>query len=329
MSENGWLYCYWGSSLPAGTNAPWPTFHQNNQRTGLQPGSAALATNNGAPFVCNGTNDGDGHFSFGIVGTTNSSWNVNYSSNLLNWSSLETDVLLSGSPATNTITDNGVLGKAQRFYQLSNSFAVSKVIGFTSVDIVSGTNLVADQLYQLDEGVMRYSGGPFGTGMPMNTLNALFNLDAWTTSMGGTQIFKWNGTGFDEDENGNPGGAPSWNNGGDMTMLPGGAVLMYNPSSAYTIWFTGLVRNQQVISLAPGTSYLSASAPISGNITSITGYTSQSNDIVRFWNTNSQSFISHTNISGTWSNGGLTNTLAAGQGFVLISTNSYTWTNTW
>ncbi len=332
--EDGWLYCYWGSSLPAGTNAPWPTFHQNNQRTGLQPGSAALATNNGAPFVCDGTNNGSGHFSFAIVGTNNGPWTVYSSTNLSNWISFQTGVNLSGTPPTNLITDTGVLNVPRKFYQLSNSLGVSKIIGFTSLNIVSGTNLVADQLYQVDDGVMRASG-PYALGMPMNTLNALFDLYPWATAMNETKIYQWNGETFDAETNkGGNGLPPSWFttgniSGGDMTILPGTSVVMYNPLSAYTIWFTGLVRNQQVISLQPGTNYLSASAPISGNVTNITGYVSHSGDIVKFWNTNSQSFVSHTNISGTWSNGGLTNIVSVGQGFVLISTNSYTWTNTW
>ncbi|HEV7925756.1 MAG TPA: hypothetical protein VGR14_10385, partial [Verrucomicrobiae bacterium] len=328
VAEDGWLYCYWGSSLPAGTNAPWPTFHANAQRTGLQAGTTTLITNNGAPFPCDGTNNGSGHFSFAIVGTNNGPWTVYSSTNLSNWVSFQTDVNLSGTPPTNLITDTGVLNVPQKFYQLSNSLGMSKIIGFTSLDIVSGTNLVADQLYQVDDGVMR-AYGPFGFGLPMNTLNALFNLYPWATAMNETKIYTWNGVTFESDTDiGGPGVPPSWANGGDMTMLPGSSVLVYNPSSAYTIWFTGLVRNQQVISLAKGTNYLSASAPIAGAVTSITGYTSHSGDIIQFWNSSSNKFISHTNISGSWSNGGLPN-LNIGEGFVLISTNAYTWTNTW
>jgi hypothetical protein len=326
--EDGWLYCFWGSSLPTGTNASWPTFHQNAQRTGLQPGTNTLAENCGAPFLYNGTNDGAGHFTFDIVGSTNGSWTVYSSTNLSNWISFATDVTLSGSPATNTIIDDGVVGVAQKFYQLSNSVCCSKAIGFTSLSLDPGTNLVADQLCQVDDGVMRATSAT-GIGFPMNTLNALFNLNAWGTNMFGTSIFKWNGTGFDEDIDINNGG-PEWNFGGDMTMLPGTSVIISNAMShSYTIWFTGLVRNQQVVSLEADTHYLSAIAPISGTINNITGYVGQAGDIVRFWSTNSQSYDSHTNISGTWSNGGLTNNLSVGEGFVLVSANACTWTNNW
>jgi hypothetical protein len=117
-------------------------------------------------------------------------------------------------------------------------------------------------------------------------------------------------------------------------------VIMNNQTgSSYKIWFTGLVRNQQIFSLQPATNqpatnqpttyYLSASAPIAGTVASVTGYVGRAGDIVKFWSTNSQSYLAHTNVSGTWSNGGLTNILNVGEGFVLISTNSYVWTNSW
>ena len=99
--EDGWLYCFWGSTLPAGTNAPWPTFHQNAQRTGLQPGTSTLADNCGAPFVCDATNNGDGTFTFDIVGPTNGTWTVYSSTNLSNWIRFMTNVTLhapSGNP---------------------------------------------------------------------------------------------------------------------------------------------------------------------------------------------------------------------------------------
>jgi len=328
--EDGWLYCYWGSSLPAGTNAPWPTFHQNAQRTGLQPGSVALVTNNGAPFVCDGTNNGSGHFSFAIVGTNNGPWTVYSSTNLSNWISFQTGVNLSGTPPTNLITDTGVLNVSNKFYQLSNSLGMSKIIGFVSLNIETGTNIIADQLYQVDDGVMR-ANNQSGPGTPMNTLSGLFNLYPWAyTSLGDTEFFKWNGSGFDQDENyAGKGSFPEWLNYGDITILPGMPVIMNNQTgTSYKIWFTGLVRNQQIFSLQPGINYLSATVPIGGYPTNITGYTNHAGDVIETWNTTSNAFIAHTNVSGTWSNGGLPY-LAVGQGFVLISTNSYVWTNSW
>ncbi len=329
-AEDGWLYCYWGSSLPAGTNAPWPTFHANAQRTGLQAGTATLVTNNNIPFVCDGTNNGSGHFSFAIVGTNNGPWTVYSSTNLSNWVSFQTGVNLSGTPPTNLITDTGVLNVSNKFYQLSNSLGMSKIIGFVGLTIQTGTNIIADQLYQVDDGVMR-ADNQSGLGTPMNTLSGLFNLYPWAyTSLGDTEFFKWNGSGFDQDVNyAGKGSFPEWLNYGDITILPGMPVIMNNQTgTSYKIWFMGLVRNQQIFSLQPGTNYLSATVPIGGYPTTITGYTSHAGDVIETWNTTSHIFVAHTNVSGTWSNGGPPE-LAVGQGFVLISTNSYVWTNSW
>ncbi|HTA31186.1 MAG TPA: PQQ-binding-like beta-propeller repeat protein, partial [Candidatus Cybelea sp.] len=330
--EDGFLYCFWGSSLPAGENAPWPTFHQNAQRTGLQPGTNTVVDNCGAPFLFNGTNDGAGHFTFDILGATNESWAVYYSANLSNWTKLfTTNVTLSGSPPTNTIIDDTVLGVSNRFYQLSNSTCCSRAMGFMSVKLTPGTNLVANQLCQVDDGVLRaLDGNPIpDLGLTMNDLNGLFLLYPWATNTGGSAIFEWNGSGFDGDTNINPGAAPFWQGGGNMIMSPGTSVIISNGLGvSYPIWFTGVVRNQQVFSLEAGTNYLSATAPIAGAITNITGYTAHGGDIIRLWNTSSNAFVSHTNTSGAWSNGGLP-LLSIGQGFVLVSTNAYTWTNNW
>jgi outer membrane protein assembly factor BamB len=336
--EDGFLYCFWGSSLPAGANAPWPTFHGNNQRTGLQPGTNTLATNNGAPFVCDATNNGDGNFTFEIIGSTNGTWTVYSSTNLSNWTRFMTNVTLhapSGNPTapgSNTITDSGVLNVPQKFYQLSNSACCSRAIGFTSLMIQRGTNLVANQLCQVDDSIMVYFAA---SGYPMNTLNTIFNLYLWATNMGSTDMYKWNGNGFDEQINYSSGGQPSWieavgsSQSGDMTMLPGTSVILYNPSSeSYPIWFTGLVRNQQVFSLEKGTNYLSATAPIAGSITTITGYVPHNGDVVKLWNTTTSNYVSHTYTSNSWGTNGVP-MLSVGQGFVLVSSNAYVWTNTW
>jgi len=195
--------------------------------------------------------------------------------------------------------------------------------------ISPGTNLVADQFCQVDDGVM-HANGTYALGVTMNDLYGLFYLDAWAANTDLSAIYEWNGNRFDGDTNGSGIGAPYWNGGGNLTMLPGASVLMYNPTgSAYPIWFTGLIRNQQIFSLQAGINYLSATAPLAGAVTNITGYNPPrgNGDIVELWNTSSNKFISHTNTSSGWSGG--VPTLSVGQGFVLISANAYTWTNTW
>jgi outer membrane protein assembly factor BamB len=331
-AEDGNLYCFWGSAPPA-TNAPWPMFQHDPAHTGQATPTAAF-TNGSAPFVFNGDNDGTANFFFsmtGVPGTSN--WNVYASTNLAttNWTLLATNLVLDSVTGNAYFTDSNVAGMTQRFYVVSSNFfssnaCSSKAIGFVKQIIAPGTNLIADQLYQVDDGILYNLNWP-----PMNTVNALFAFsNAWSEAQSGTAIYKWNGTGFVGVTNvGSTEVVWSDYQGlGAMTLLPGIGVLMNNRSvTPFTNWFNGLLREQQVFNIQPGTNYLSATVPMAGTITSITGYVPQNGDTIKLWNSNTQVFQSYTNISSAWqpSNPAVN----VGEGFVLITTNSYTWTNTW
>jgi len=212
-----------------------------------------------------------------------------------------------------------------RFYQLSTNNCCSRVIGFVNLTITRGTNLIANQLCQVDDGILFDTGGA-----PMNTLNALF-LESWGSTQYPTQVFKLNGTNVEsayyDDQSG-----PQWlpfPSGGEITVLPGSSVVVSNGTSrSFTNSFVGVLRQEQVFQIQPGTSYLSATLPVAGPITNVTGYVPRKWDTIQLWNVTN--YVSHTYYgSNTWSNG--VPELAVGQGFVLITTNtnSYTWTNTW
>ncbi len=328
-STDGNLYAIFGST-PLATNEPWPMFHQNPSHTGLQSPGTTPAEDCGAPFVYDGTNDGMGDFSFSIVGTAGSVWNVYASTNLTNWTKVSTNLtLVTNVDSFNgnaTFTNTNVAGFSQRFYQLSNSTCTSRVIGFVNLKIAPNTNLIANQLYQVDETML-------GKG-PMNTLNALF-LDSWGSDELETQIMTWNSQGFDAYTfYWIPGGSfwldtSSDTINGDVALLPGIGVLMNNTTGApFTNTFVGLVREQQVFEIqANTTNYLSATLPVAGPITNITGYVPHNGDKIQLWNTTNQAFTTYSYISNAWSNG--VPTLSVGEGFVLITTNTHTWTNTW
>jgi outer membrane protein assembly factor BamB len=328
-STDGNLYAIFGST-PLATNEPWPMFHQNPSHTGLQSPATTPAEDCGAPFVYDGTNDGMGDFSFSIVGTAGSVWNVYASTNLTNWTKVGTNLtLVTNVDSFNgnaTFTDSNVANLSQRFYQLSNSGCASLTIGFVNLKIAPNTNLIANQLYQVDQTVV-------GNG-PMNTLNALF-VDSWGSDETETQIMTWNGQGFDVFTFFSSPAGNFWldtnydGKGGDATLLPGIGVLMNNTTGApFTNTFVGLVREQQVFEIqANTTNYLSATLPVAGAIINITGYVPHNGDKIQLWNTTNQAFTNYNYISNTWSNG--VPTLSVGEGFVLITTNAYTWTNTW
>ena len=329
--EDGYLYAVWGSA-PLATNAPWPTFHQNSQRTGLQSPPVAPVQDCGAPFLSNGSFDGQGNFSFLITGWTNNTnprWNVYASTNLTNWTQIGTNVGLDSTWGTNTFTDTHATNLPMRFYQLSTNNCCSRVIGFVNLTITPGTNLIANQLCQVDDSILNFTVDEF-EGAPMNTLAALF-LDSWGPTQYPTQVFKLNGTNVEsayyDDQSG-----PQWlpfPSGGEITVLPGSSVVVSNGTSrSFTNSFVGVLRQEQVFQIQPGTSYLSATLPVAGPITNVTGYVPRKWDTIQLWNVTN--YVSHTYYgSNTWSNG--VPELAVGQGFVLITTNtnSYTWTNTW
>jgi outer membrane protein assembly factor BamB len=332
--DNGTLYALWGSGSLE-TNAPWPMYQQNPSHTGQQGTVVPVGTTCNPPFLSQETNSISGEFTFRIVGQANTLWNVYSSTNLSNWVEIASNLPLNAAGSTNasgtnTFTDTSVTGGSQRFYQLCNSNCCSRIIGFVNLTIAPGTNLVANQLYQVDDEVEYlefYAGGPEAFQCwPMNTLSALFTLvNPWSTTQDPTQVFKWNGTSFNADSY-NDAHFPTWLSGGDMTLIPGSSVLVSNGTGhSFTASFAGLVQEQQVFHITSKTNYLSSTFPMAGAITNVTGYLPQNGDIVQVWSTNTQAYISHTYSSGTWSSG--VPMLNVGQGFVLITTNTYTWTN--
>jgi len=170
---------------------------------------------------------------------------------------------------------------------------------------------------------------------PMNTLNSLFPPFGVSFDQLGTQILQWNGEGFDVFTYGFNGtyGGDAWNDtndilAGDAALLPGSSVLMNNvTTNTFTYTFAGLIRELQIFQIQPGTNYLSATLPVAGAITNITGYVPHDGDQIKLWNTNSQAFQSYTNNGSAWSP---TNpAVGINEGFILITTNAYIWTNVW
>jgi hypothetical protein len=335
--EDGKLYCLWGmSSAPLDPDAPSPTFQQNLAHTGQSPfgGSSGGCD---APFVYDGTNDGMGDFIFDITGPPGSTnWSIYASTNLAttNWTLMASNLTLDPVTGNTNFIDTGVTGVPQRFYKVGQSNCWSRAIGFYEQTIAPGTNLVANQLCQVDDGVLLNAAGlnTDGTNTPMNSLNNLFLFATipWGAAESGTEIYKWNGSGFDGETN-DGGFFVIWQGSGDLTMLPGTGVLMFNTNiSPFTNLFIGLIREEQVFKVPAGTNYLtnffSPTLPAGGTITNISGFTPLFGDTISLCDTNG-CFTNYPYGPGGWSNG--VPTLGVGEGFRLISTNAHSWTNTW
>jgi hypothetical protein len=329
------LYCLWGSAPPA-TNGSWPTFQQNPAHTSQQISSTYSNPSGecGAPFVFGATNDSAGDFAFSMTGTPGSSgWNVYGVTNLTNgtWTLLKSGLTMNEVTGNTNFVDSGVMDLPMKFYMVSRSNCNSKVIGFVNQVVSTNTNLVANPFYQIDDQVLNNADNA-GTNTPMNSLNDLFIFSTapWGAAQSGTRVYKWSGSGFAGDTNLFAFGSASWLGRGDMTLLPGYSVIMNNTTGhAFTNTYMGLVRDQQIFHITSKTNYLSATIPMTGYLTNITGYNPPegNGDIVQLWNTSSNKFISYTNTSSGWSSP--IPMLSVGQGFVLITTNTPTWTNTW
>jgi hypothetical protein len=331
------LYCLWGSSPPA-TNGSWPTFQQNPAHTGQQISStySNLYGECGAPFVFDGTNDGFGDFVFNMTGPLGSSnWNVYAVTSLTNtnWTLLKSNLTMNEVTGNTNFVDPGVMDLPMKFYMVGRSNCYSKVIGFLNQVIATGTNLVTDPFYQIDDTVLFNAFNNLGgTNTPMNSLFDLFIFSTapWGAAQSGTRIYKWTGSGFAGDTNTIFFDIPGWVGRGDLTLLPGYSVIIDNTNShSFTNTYMGLVRDQQIFHVTSKTNYLSSTIPISGYLTNITGYdpAKGNGDVIQLWNTSSNRLISYTNSSSGWSSP--IPMLNVGQGFVLITTNTYTWTNTW
>jgi hypothetical protein len=334
--EDGNLYCLWGTT-PVNDESPWPMFQQSLDHNGQQPPTSFTnaVTYNGAPFVFNGFYTGS-NFNFSMTGVPGSSnWYVYASTNLAgtNWTALATNLTMNATTGNNSFTDSDVTGASEKFYVVSKTDSTSQTIGFYKQTIAPGTNLVADQLQQVDDNIL-FQEYLSDVTQPMNSLNSLFAIsNAWGSAQSGTRIYKWNGTGFNGDTNAGP-AEVSWVGVGDLTLLPGYSVLMNTTNThSFTNTYVGLVRGEQIFQIqqttnhSATTNYLSASVPAAGPLTTVSSYVPHNGDTIKLWSTTSSNYLSYPYNSNAWTDGAPD--LAVGQGFLLITTNAETWTNTW
>jgi outer membrane protein assembly factor BamB len=325
--EDGNVYAIPTASQPA-TNAPWPTFHHDAQHTGC------VATNStapppAAPFPSDGTvSVPAGTFSFSIVGSNNTTWAVLSATNLTN--SINTPANLGTITLTNgtgSFTDPNLTSFASRFYYLSNNGICSRIIGYIAVPITSSTMLISDPFAQVDDNAYfeNINDTTTNQGAPMNSIASLFpnGSDFGNTISSGTVAVSWAGQAFISETN-----VPPWEPQGDIMLLPGAGVLLTNisiGSSSPSIFFAGIVRTNVTLQTPKGTNFLGSPLPIAGGVTTVLGFTNLSwGDTNITWNAVTSQFVTNAWTNNAWHpNEPL---ISLGQGFIMISTNSHTWT---
>jgi hypothetical protein len=137
-----------------------------------------------------------------------------------------------------------------------------------------------------------------------------------------TELRKWNGAGLDSatwEVN-----QRRWDTNADLTLLPGQAFFMINPSNQpVALPFMGLLAPEPATNLiAPGGSFLSSLLPKAGRIHTDLGFNPSNGDMVLLWQTNHYSTNTWLAATG-WSSG--EPSLRVGEGFLLLSSQTNNW----
>jgi hypothetical protein len=310
---------------PLATNAPWPMFRHDPQHTGcvatnsVVPPPAPPFPNN--PFV----NSSLGEFTFQLVASNNTTWAVLAGTNLTNLTNapanLGTITLTNG---TGLFADPNLNLFTNRFYYLSNNGVCSRIIGYITIPVTASTMLIADPFAQVDDDAYfeNFSNTTDNQFAPMNSIASLFpnGADFQETISSGTVAVAWAGQQFVADTLGS-----GWEPNGDITLVPGTGALLTNistSSSSPSIFFAGVVRTNVTLQIPKGTNFLGSPLPIAGRLSTDLGFTGLSyGDTNVIWQ--GTNFV--TNV---WQNGWTPHepVVGLGQGFIIISTNSHTWT---
>jgi len=305
-SEDGYVYALPGSAALA--SSAWPMFRHDAVHSGATPNPTCSAGASLVAFPNNPSFPSPGQFGFYVSGTPGTTWGISASSNLAAWE-LIGNVFLDSTSGNGSFTDTNVAGVTTRFYEADSGNSCSQIIGFVNLTNPPGTNLIANQFYQVNDG-----------DYPQNTANG------WLDFMGyngfslpdGTEIMKWNGMGFNTITF--YANIPAWLPNGDSTLLPGEAAFITN-ATELTISFGGLVfQGWSANPIVAGTNYVSSVVPRAGRIQSDLGYNPNTNDQVRLWT--GSSFTNY-----TYSNGWKPQepVISVGQGFILVASQTNLW----
>jgi outer membrane protein assembly factor BamB len=310
---SGNVYKFPGAGYPAAA-APWSQFRRNSRRTGASPnpicaGSTPIAFPNNPVITNNGA-----QFSFHLTGEAGSVWGVSVSTNLADWTTVGAVALDTNGDAL--FTDSAVARVTNRFYRAHCGQYCTRIIGFINQAIQPGINLIANPLFQINDNYNYY---------PQNTAKGWANLLVGlglATPPDQTELRKWNGIGFDSAKWSGLG--RTWDTNADLTLLPGQAFFIVNPSNQpVTLPFMGMLTPEPATnSIAPGGSFLSSLLPKAGLIHTDLGFNPNNGDQVLLWQTNH--YLTNTwSASSGWSGG--EPSLRVGEGFLLLTSQTNNW----
>jgi hypothetical protein len=204
----------------------------------------------------------------------------------------------------------GILSSSAQVYS-------ANVVGYVSVTLTNGLNLVCNPLDLDGTGTNNTIYTCVGTNLPNLTKVLTFNGSAYPSSTLNANSGVWNNTA-----------------GTQYAMQPGnGFFISIPPSASYpqTVTFVGTVLQGPVANtLTPGLIQLVGSqVPFAGDLVTNLNYQPANLDKVLPWNTALQTYGSTHTYNGTsqlW-NGGGTPQISVAQGFFLTPHATSVWTN--
>jgi outer membrane protein assembly factor BamB len=310
----GYVYKFPGAGYPAATS-PWPQFRLNSLHTGATPNPACASSSPPYAFPNNPAMTTDGtQFSFYLTGTPGSAWGIFASTNLTDWTAIGA-VGLDSATGSAQFTDTTAAGVTNRFYRAHCALNCSRVIGFVHQIIRPGTNLIANHLFQINDGYYPQNAAKGWTDL-------LLGPPRLPTPPNQTELRKWNGAGFDSVKW--DGILKKWLPNGDLTLLPGQAFFAINPTNQpVTLPFMGLLAPDPASnSIASGATFISSLLPKAGRIHTDLGFNPNDGDKVLQWQTNNY-FTNIWSASTGWSGG--EPSLRVGEGFLLLTSQSNNW----
>jgi hypothetical protein len=239
-----------------------------------------------------------GAFQFKIASTPGIEYEIQASSDLKNWSTVDQD-----SSKGNSIDylDSQASKFSFRFYRtLTGEVRSRNVIGFVTVTLAPGFSMVAN---------------PFNA--PSNTVPDLFK-----GLPEGTAVNKFDTRLFGLNENIFKNG--KWTNSYEA-LTPGEGAILFNPTSDYVpLNFVGeVIEDDFSMPVPAGFSIRSALLPLPGRIHADLGFPIAEGDVIHLFDKNDQKYILYPYDAEKWANS--PPVINAGESFWVAKTSPGTW----
>ncbi|MEO5802942.1 MAG: hypothetical protein ABIR24_05390 [Verrucomicrobiota bacterium] len=251
-----------------------------------------------APVLSSAIRFPHGPFQFQVQVTNGCGYDIQFSPDLRNWSSLSSGTARSESF---DYVDSDASKFSFRFYRaLCGQFASANIIGYATVTLPPGFSMIAN---------------PFSA--PSNTIAALFPNMAE-----GTTLCKFDTSLFRLTNNSIKNG--KWTNTNEK-LVPGEGAIFFNPTTEFkTLNFVGEVSQGRLLNPIPaGLSIRSSLVPQPGRLNSDLGFPIAEGDVIHIFDRDQQKYVVHPFSTQEWEKN--PPTVGVGESFWIGKTNPGNW----